>query len=909
MIRMIQSKSAGHAKAYFSDALVKTDYYLNDQELPGHFSGLVAHRLGIGNQASKEVFFALCENVMPGTGQPLTPRTDEERTVGYDINFHCPKSVSIVHVLSGDDHILKAVEKSVTATMKEIEADSRTRVRLNGQYEDRHTGELVWAEFTHQTARPVESLPPDPHLHSHCFVFNVTWDNEEQRFKAGQFRDIMYDLPYYKARFDKRLSDELIKLGYSIRKTDKSFEIEGVPQKVKDLFSKRTDEIGRVAKEKGITNAKELDALGARTRSKKQKGFTMDELRADWRKQIRELEKQEGIEDRTIRHEIERQAPRIQARECVDYAINHSFERASVMNDRRLLAEAYRFSIGTTSVDLDQITDSMKNDRRIIQVKEHNKTMCTTHDILMEEKRMVDLARSGRSKMKPFYTQTPKLKVQGEKAMAAAHVLTSRNRFSIITGSAGAGKTDLTTELVEHIENKGVSVTMLATTSDAARNVLREQGFEKAETVARFLVDKKMQDAVKGQVIFVDEAGVLGTKDTLSLIEIATQKNARVVFIGDTRQHASVVRGDALRILNTVGKIETANVHKIYRQKREDYNTAVTELSKGNIKCGFEKLDAMNAIKEIDPLKPNDLLTADYIAVLKQGKKALIISPTHKQGEALTDEIRKSLKEQKMLGKKEIKASRLINLNLTDAEKSDWRNYRPGFAVQFGQNVPGIKRGSFWRVSKVENATIEVINNSQEIRKLPKDRSETFSVYEQSEIPVAKGDKLRITNLTYDVNNKRMDNGMTLDVVGVRKNGKISLRNSNSKITYEIRKDHGHIAHAHCITSYASQGKTVDEVFISQPAATFPGTDAKQFYVSVSRGRDAVHIYTDDKDTLLSYASRMGDRESAIELAERGRVHDLHLAHEINRSNKMQDKVEPLLSPRVTPTISKDYEI
>ena len=33
MIRMIQSRSAGHAKAYFADALSKSDYYLNDQEL------------------------------------------------------------------------------------------------------------------------------------------------------------------------------------------------------------------------------------------------------------------------------------------------------------------------------------------------------------------------------------------------------------------------------------------------------------------------------------------------------------------------------------------------------------------------------------------------------------------------------------------------------------------------------------------------------------------------------------------------------------------------------------------------------------------------------------------------------------------------------------------------------------
>ncbi|MEZ4901802.1 MAG: relaxase domain-containing protein [Spirosomataceae bacterium] len=99
-------------------------------------------------------------------------------------------------------------------------------------------------------------------------MFNATWDETERQIKAVQFRDIKRDMPYYQARFHKRLSDQLMALGYEIRRMEKSFEVEGVPQRVIDLFSKRTDEIGRVAQEKGITDAKELSELGARTRAK-----------------------------------------------------------------------------------------------------------------------------------------------------------------------------------------------------------------------------------------------------------------------------------------------------------------------------------------------------------------------------------------------------------------------------------------------------------------------------------------------------------------------------------------------------------------------------------------------------------------------------------------------------------------
>ena len=98
------------------------------------------------------------DSVHPESGKPLTPRTKEERTIGYDINFHCPKSVSIVHALYKDANILEAFQESVSETMKDIEADSKTRVRKKGVYADRNCGEMIWVDFTHQTARPVEDL-------------------------------------------------------------------------------------------------------------------------------------------------------------------------------------------------------------------------------------------------------------------------------------------------------------------------------------------------------------------------------------------------------------------------------------------------------------------------------------------------------------------------------------------------------------------------------------------------------------------------------------------------------------------------------------------------------------------------------------------------------------------------------
>ena len=91
----------------------------------------------------------------------------------------------------------------------------------------------------------------------------------ENRIKAGQFHNIKRDMPYYQARFLKRLAEKLGNMGYGIRKTKSAFELTLVPQEAIDHFSKRTNHIGQVAKDNNITHPKALDKLGAITRRKK----------------------------------------------------------------------------------------------------------------------------------------------------------------------------------------------------------------------------------------------------------------------------------------------------------------------------------------------------------------------------------------------------------------------------------------------------------------------------------------------------------------------------------------------------------------------------------------------------------------------------------------------------------------
>jgi conjugative relaxase-like TrwC/TraI family protein len=850
-------KDQANARLYFDEHLSLNDYYSLEQTAFGQWIGTGSQRLGMkeGGIVGREDFVALCDNTDPATGKLLTQRRHTERRILFDFTCSAPKSISIMAVTLNDQRIVEAHQAAARIGLKELEQFAAARVRKGGSQEDRTTGELVGAEFTHTVSRAL-----DPQLHTHFTLFNCTFDPSEQRWKALQtaqmFAAIHYATEVYRNELARRLHD----LGYETVRTAEAFEIKGVSPALCERFSKRArqrdEAIARMERKLGRTlSHNEVSHLVHQTRPSKRKTDQKQVIDA----QLDQLSRAELATLKALHRSADASpkgfTTRVDEDTALGMAADHVFERQSVVTREQLLEHA--LIEGRGQIDLPKLKRTLDGRAEFVRVERQ----LSLRSILEAELALVHTVNAGKDSLAPIHPSfAPSPQLGPDQRDALQHLLRSPDRFTGMRGLAGTGKSTTLGELARACRDAGCEPLFCAPTGSAAE-VLRKDGLP-AITLQRLLVDPELQRDIANGVIVLDEAGAVGLADMQRLFLLATEHNARVILSGDTGQHGPVAQGDALRLLEGHSRYSFAELSRIRRQQHDDYRHAVELAARQQPEEALAKLDALGAIAEAGDGDLQRKAAVAYVESVHDGRSALLVAPTWNEIDALTDHVRDRLKARRIIGRGEVTRRVHDSLSWTEAQKHNVASYQPGQVLVFHQRSGSFAKHEAVTVVEIRGRTLRVQREDGSIVTMRPGGGRTaqrtaFDVCEQRELAVAPGDKLLLQANRHDLINGQL--------VEVRSIDGDAITLSDGRI---LPRDYRQFTHGYAVTSHASQGKTVDDVFLVASSRSLGAINRQQFYVSISRGRHRCRIFTDDKDLLRDRLKKSAHRTAALELAQ-----------------------------------------
>jgi conjugative relaxase-like TrwC/TraI family protein len=850
MFTAVAQKNLADAESYFDEHLAQNDYYAAGEIRPGQWIGAGTERLGLNNAVTRDQFHALCENQNPNDGKRLTLRQEKtnQRRVFYDFTCSAPKSVSVLAVTMDDDRLVSAHEEATRIAFRELETFAATRVRKQGNQRDRTTGNLVAAAFTHTSSRAL-----DPLLHTHLTVFNATFDETEKRWKALQAGGMYDAIRYGTAVYRNELAKRVQQIGYRIRPAKHGFEIEGVSDAVLKRFSKRSQQRDAVVRELEQKLGRKLSnnaiALAVhQSRAKKIKGISTAEVREQQLAQLQPDEFQ-ALQKLTtsvqpIRH-VRRFEPENQA---LNYAVAHVFERKSVVPEHELLGVALAQHPG--ELDLPALKEAANYSAHLVKTERG----LSTPQILATELDLIQTVNAACDAVAPIHPGFRPADWLGEdQRRAIYHVLRTSDRITGLRGLAGSGKTTALLELVAACKEAKIEPLFCAPTA-AATDVLRKEGFE-AKTLQSLLLSKPILS--ERQLIVLDEAGAVGIDDMKRLFDCA--RDARIILSGDTGQHASVARGDALRILERHSNFKSGQLTAIRRQRKAAYRKAVELAAQKRTVEAFAQLERIGAVTEVPADGHHDLhdsAAKSYLKALAENKSALLVAPTWNEIEAVTEKIRTALKTSGRLAGEEKEFQVFDSFSWTEAQKRDARQYRPGMAIHFHRTTHGFDKNETVLVVAVENDSLKVQHTDGSENIFPLVAGIACDVGEKRKLKIAAGEKLL---LQANTSGKRFINGELVEVRAIQGD---SVLLADGRV---IPADYRTFTHGYAVTSHAAQGKTVDEVLLVASSRSLPAINQEQFYVSISRGRERCQIFTDDSELLRLHVTHSSARLAAVE--------------------------------------------
>jgi len=568
------------------------DYYLTpDGEMtqaPGRWlaDSQTLETLGIqpDGPASGEDFIALMEGRHPQTGRWLRRAgADGGRGGGIDGVFSAPKSVSTVWALA-DPWQRAQIEQAHANAVEQAVGYMRERVgvvrrRYGAGVVEEPAKDLIAVEYRHTTARGVSGADvPDPQLHSHVVITSAV--REDDRIVAVASRPVFRATGEVGAFYRSSLAEELANQGYPVErgtgKDGKYFEIEGVPEELRDAFSGRSREVARAADRFRARYGRapergELRDLALENRRAKKLTNRTDIERA-WR----DTASRHGFgPDEALRLLAgERTRPLLRAVE--DRIEQRLTEHQAVFELRDLNKVALEQTAGAlTPHEALDVARQMIRDRRILTLEGGRMTtLAVRAQEQAIERRAATLAQpvdrdvghTARANAAREVAERIGAPLTDEQDMALL-VVTGPERASVLVGPAGTGKGVVIDATARAEQLAGRETIGIAVSGSTAERLGTDSPALQGNTLT---LDALVARANTGTLhvgpattIILDEAGMVDHKRLDALTELVERSGAKLIAVGDGKQLPSIGPGGMFdRLAQHAPTVELETIHR-----------------------------------------------------------------------------------------------------------------------------------------------------------------------------------------------------------------------------------------------------------------------------------------------------------------------------------------------------------
>jgi conjugative relaxase-like TrwC/TraI family protein len=561
--------SLGREDYYLREIAENREEYLSGHgESPGRWYGAGATELGQEGIASTEAFRRIFEGRHPETGELLGRAHGKNAVPSWDLVLRPVKDVGVVYALGGERErraVMSAHHEGVAAAVAYLDAHVGTRRGHGGHQKVSGQGLLV-VGFDHRTSREGDPLP-----HTHLIIANRV-QGPDERWTSLDGRDLYTHRraadALYRAAYQRSLTRSL---GIAWDEADRwgNRSIIGMPAEVVRAFSKRNEQLNErlgELEERGRQRTPALVRFAVHASRKAKHQEVPETLHARWRAEARALD----VDPERL---VDQVSGRPREATVNEQAVAQAFDRLA--DAEGLTAQASTFArqdvivalggeLATVAPDeLQTLADRFLGERAVPVVDDraelNTERRWSTPDLLTVERTLVTAAEARQAE------QTAVIPTELVRVTIAAHPTIGEDQagmvrdlcrggdgVALVQGWAGTGKT-FALGVARHAWQQGEWRVLGCAPTGIATMSLEAEGFEETATVDRLLLELDRHGArrVMGEraVLVVDEAGMVGSRKLVRLLDHAEQAGAKVVLVGDDRQLAAIDAGGGFRAL------------------------------------------------------------------------------------------------------------------------------------------------------------------------------------------------------------------------------------------------------------------------------------------------------------------------------------------------------------------------